>query len=77
MKAALWSIPEHKAPRADVYDSIFFKQAWAIIGDDVMDFFANGKLLKSVNSTLISLVANVDNAYGVQDFRPIACCTVL
>ncbi|KAJ8445781.1 hypothetical protein Cgig2_000961 [Carnegiea gigantea] len=39
VKAALWSIPEHKAPRPD-----------AVIGDDVTDFFANGMLLKSVNS---------------------------
>lgn len=52
----MFSIPGKKAPGPDGFNSTFFKLAWNIIGDDVADailqFFANGKLLKEINSSL-------------------------
>nr|GEZ16883.1 hypothetical protein [Tanacetum cinerariifolium] len=43
--------------------NLFFKDSWSVVGDDVCkavrDFFSNGKLLKEINSTVISLVPKV------------------
>ncbi|XP_026443283.1 uncharacterized protein LOC113343248 [Papaver somniferum] len=59
----------------------FFKSAWSVVGDDfvavITIFFKTGKLLKEVNSTLITLVAKCDNASNVFDFRPMFCCNVI
>ncbi|KAL0405898.1 UNVERIFIED_CONTAM: LINE-1 retrotransposable element O protein [Sesamum latifolium] len=56
----LFDIDEVKAPGPDGYSSGFFKAAWPILGEEVtraiMDFFVTGRLLKQVNSTLISLL---------------------
>ncbi|GJT88377.1 RNA-directed DNA polymerase, eukaryota, reverse transcriptase zinc-binding domain protein [Tanacetum coccineum] len=50
---ALFSMDDDKA---DGFSSKFFKSAWSIVGDEfsqaIMDFFANGKLLKEINSTI-------------------------
>ncbi|KAL0455541.1 UNVERIFIED_CONTAM: hypothetical protein Slati_0893300 [Sesamum latifolium] len=42
-----------------------------------MEFFRTGRLLKQVNSTLISLIPKVANPTSVTEFRPISCCNVL
>nr|GEZ41484.1 hypothetical protein [Tanacetum cinerariifolium] len=41
------------------------------------EFFANGKLLKEVNATVISLVPKVASPSKVSEFRPIACRNVV
>ncbi|GJS82595.1 RNA-directed DNA polymerase, eukaryota, reverse transcriptase zinc-binding domain protein [Tanacetum coccineum] len=46
-------------------------------GPDVKDFFANGKLLKEVNVTIISLFLMLATPSKVSDYRPIACCNVV
>nr|GEY39276.1 hypothetical protein CTI12_AA318980 [Tanacetum cinerariifolium] len=43
----------------------------------IRDFFLNGKLLKEVNATVISLVPKVATPCKVSDYRPIACCNVI
>nr|GEW50681.1 hypothetical protein [Tanacetum cinerariifolium] len=59
----------------------FFKDSWSVVGDDVCkavrDFFSNGKLLKEINATVISLVPKVAASAKVSDYRPIACCNVV
>ncbi|KAL0386432.1 UNVERIFIED_CONTAM: LINE-1 retrotransposable element O protein [Sesamum latifolium] len=81
IKQAVFYIDEIKAPGPDGYSSSFFKAAWPIVGREVtkaiMDFFATGRLLKQVNSTLISLIPKVNNPTVVAEFRPISCCNVL
>ncbi|XP_021751017.1 uncharacterized protein LOC110716680 [Chenopodium quinoa] len=81
IKAALFSIPEDKAPGPDGYSSCFFKKAWGIVGQEfsaaVLDFFENGKLLKEVNCTTLSLIPKIEQLESVIDFRPIACCNVV
>nr|GFA91073.1 hypothetical protein [Tanacetum cinerariifolium] len=56
--------------------NLFFKDSWSVVGDDVCkavrDFFYNGKLLKEINSTVISLVPKVAAPSKVSDYRPIA-----
>ncbi|KAL0453885.1 UNVERIFIED_CONTAM: LINE-1 retrotransposable element O protein [Sesamum latifolium] len=55
--------------------------AWPIVGSEVtqaiLEFFANGKLLKQVNATLLSLIPKVQQPTLVAEFRPISCCNVL
>ncbi|KAL0293602.1 UNVERIFIED_CONTAM: hypothetical protein Sradi_6928600 [Sesamum radiatum] len=43
----------------------------------VGEFFRTGKMLKQINTTLISLIPKVSLPRYVSDFRPIACCNVL
>ncbi|KAL0445468.1 UNVERIFIED_CONTAM: hypothetical protein Slati_1674700 [Sesamum latifolium] len=81
IKQAVFDIDETKAPGPDGYSSGFFKATWPIVGREVtwaiMDFFVTGRLLKQVNSTLISLIPKVNNPTVVAEFRPISCCNVL
>uniref|UniRef100_A0A803L7F3 Reverse transcriptase domain-containing protein n=1 Tax=Chenopodium quinoa TaxID=63459 RepID=A0A803L7F3_CHEQI len=70
VKKALWSIDDNRAPGPNGYFSKFFKSAWNIVGDEVcnvvLEFFATSKLLKQINTTLITLVLKVELASQVQ-----------
>nr|GEZ28416.1 RNA-directed DNA polymerase, eukaryota, reverse transcriptase zinc-binding domain protein [Tanacetum cinerariifolium] len=76
IKLALFDIDGNKASGPDGFSSQFFKDSWSVVGDDVCkavrDFFSNGKLLKEINSTIISLVPKVAAPSKVSDYRPIA-----
>ncbi|GKA65242.1 putative RNA-directed DNA polymerase, eukaryota, reverse transcriptase zinc-binding domain protein [Tanacetum coccineum] len=65
----------------DVSDDEFIKDAWGVVGKEfckaVKEFFVYGKLLKEVNSTVISLVPKLSTPRKVSDYRPIACCNVV
>nr|GEY62860.1 putative RNA-directed DNA polymerase, eukaryota, reverse transcriptase zinc-binding domain protein [Tanacetum cinerariifolium] len=68
IKGALFFMGDEKAPGPDVFTTAFFKKAWNVVGKDVtcaiQKFFINGKLLKELNHTLISLIpknGGVDN----------------
>ncbi|KAL0453994.1 UNVERIFIED_CONTAM: LINE-1 retrotransposable element O protein [Sesamum latifolium] len=80
-KQAVFDIDEDKAPGPDGYSSGFFKAAWPVIGKEVtqaiLDFFTTGRLLKQVNTTLLSLIPKVQNPTLVAEFRPISFCNVL
>ncbi|KAL0404396.1 UNVERIFIED_CONTAM: hypothetical protein Sradi_2080400 [Sesamum radiatum] len=81
IKLAMFDIDEVKAPGPDGYSSGFFKAVWPVVGEEVtraiMEFFRTGRLLKQVNSTLISLISKVANPTSVTEFRPISCCNIL
>ncbi|GJV25697.1 putative RNA-directed DNA polymerase [Tanacetum coccineum] len=81
IKSALFDIDRNKASGLDGFSSQFFKVSWSVVGDDVCkavrDFFSNGKLLKEINPTVISLVPKVASPSKVSDYRPIACCNVV
>ncbi|KAF5815287.1 putative RNA-directed DNA polymerase [Helianthus annuus] len=81
VKIAMFQIDDEKAPGPDGYTAKFFKSAWGVIGEDVTDavleFFCNGKLLKEINATIISVVPKVKVPNKVNQFRPIACCNVI
>ncbi|XP_071694872.1 uncharacterized protein [Rutidosis leptorrhynchoides] len=81
IKKAMFDINDLKSPGPDGYSAAFFKNAWDIVGEDVVkavkDFFSQGKLLKEINHTLISLVPKVQSPSKVTDFRPISCCNVM
>ncbi|KAL2246363.1 UNVERIFIED_CONTAM: hypothetical protein Sindi_2904500 [Sesamum indicum] len=60
VKKAVFDISEDKAPGPDGYSSGFFKAAWPVVGTEVtravLNFFTTGKLLKQVNSILLTLI---------------------
>ncbi|XP_019257619.1 PREDICTED: uncharacterized protein LOC109235824 [Nicotiana attenuata] len=74
-------IRDDKAPRVDGYNDPFFKKAWHIVKEEIMEavkhFFAAWKMNKAINFTSITLVPKIANPTTVKDFRTIACCTVL
>ncbi|GJX80231.1 hypothetical protein Tco_0328380 [Tanacetum coccineum] len=81
VKMALFDIDRNKAPGLNGFSSHFFKAAWSTIGADVCkavkEFFKSGKLLKEVNTTVISLVPKLQTPRVVSDYRPIACYNVV
>lgn len=68
-------------PGSDGFSSKFFKCAWSVIGEEVtgaiQDFFRTGRLLKSVNTTIVTLIPKSSTASTIKEYRPIACCSVL
>ncbi|GJZ70725.1 hypothetical protein Tco_0634576, partial [Tanacetum coccineum] len=68
---ALFSMNDDKAPGPDGFSSKFFKSAWSIVGDEfsqaIMDFFANGKLLKEINFTVIALIPKSQTPRKISD----------
>ncbi|KAL9232820.1 hypothetical protein vseg_007885 [Gypsophila vaccaria] len=81
IKEAIFDIEDTKSPGLDGYTSKFFKDAWGVIGHEVIHavttFFQNGKLLQQVNNTSLVLVPKLESPMDVKDFRPIACCNVI
>ena len=65
IKLVIFSLNENKALGPDGYNVHLFKNAWSIIGEEVVDaihnFFVNGRLLREINSTAIALVPKVPN----------------
>ncbi|GLT29996.1 hypothetical protein SLA2020_048230 [Shorea laevis] len=81
IKAVVFNSLGNKAPGPDGYTAEFFKASWTVVGDLVMkaiqEFFTTGKILKELNSTLITLVPKVSNPAKMSEFRPISCCNLL
>ncbi|MCI26873.1 LINE-1 reverse transcriptase like, partial [Trifolium medium] len=65
-----------KSPGPDGINFGFIKEFWAEVKSDFMrfllEFYANGKLAKGVNSTFIVLIPKVDNPQALGEFRPIS-----
>ncbi|GKC40533.1 sodium/hydrogen exchanger 6 [Tanacetum coccineum] len=81
VKSVIFSIGDDRAPGPDNFTAVFFKKAWDVVGGDityaVRDFFFNGKLLKELNHTIISLIPKVTSPARINDSRPISYCNVL
>ncbi|KAL2223899.1 UNVERIFIED_CONTAM: hypothetical protein Sindi_2986700 [Sesamum indicum] len=81
IKKVIFDIGKDKAPGPDGYSSGFYKNAWPMVGQEVtkavLEFFSTGKLLKQINSTILTVIPKVHSPTSVADFRPISCCNVL
>lgn len=79
-KAALDDIEDDKSPGPDGFGCLFFKKAWGVVGQEVIDaveeFFETGMLLKQWNHAFIALVPKSTHSNMVSDYSPISCCTV-
>ena len=81
VKIALFSIDSNKTPGPDGFGAGFFKTYWNIIKKDlfncITEFFTNGKLLKELNETFITLIPEKQNPVQTNQFRPINLCSTL
>jgi hypothetical protein len=81
IQKALFQMNPSKAPGPDGMIALFFQKYWHIVGDDVsnaiLDFFASGRMLRSVNYTNIVLIPKVKSPEAMTQFRPISLCNVL
>lgn len=81
VKEVILSIPGKKAPGPDGFCSFFYKDTWEVVRETatgaVLDFFNSGKLLKEVNSTILTLVQKVNCPNSITEIRLIAHCNVI
>lgn len=81
VKLAISSINDTKAPGSDGFKVVFYKRAWNIIGEDiiqaVIDTFKKAEMFQPINCTSITLVPKVRNPATIKELRPISCCNVL
>jgi hypothetical protein len=77
----IFAMNPSKSPGPDGFSTGFFQKAWPVIGDDlceaVLEFFTSRKLLREVNSTILTLIPKKMNASTMGDYRPIACCNLV
>lgn len=80
-KRMVFAIPGVKSLGPDGYSSYFYQDAWDIVGEAVMDAvhscLVDGKILRQVNNTVITLIPKMECPNGVGDYRTIACCNVI
>lgn len=81
IKEVVFRMPSSKSPGPDGFTSEFFKEAWPVIGADVVNavqsFFTKGFLPKGLNSTILALIPKKEEARMMKDYRPISLCNVL
>ncbi|XP_023638041.1 uncharacterized protein LOC111830437 [Capsella rubella] len=81
IKKVIFSMPTNKAPGPDGYTTEFFKEAWDIVGRElilsVKSFFTYGFLPKGLNTTILALIPKTVDVRAMKDYRPISCCNVL
>ena len=81
IKNGMWSIPKSKAPGLDGYNSSFYKAAWEIVGNDIVEaiqhFFDTSVLLKTWNVTAITLISKTARPNDPGDFSPMSCFHVI
>ena len=81
IKEALWDIGDTKALGLDGYSARFFKATWNGTGGEVCaavkEFFQNGRLLRQLNHTVVSLIPKKEHPTKVEEFRPISCYNVI
>ena len=81
IKEAVFQMDKYKAPGSDGFGAAFFQDYWHIIHKDVCQaiktFFRDGKVLKQLNHTLITLIPKVETPSSPGQFRPINLCTTL
>ena len=81
IKQVLFSIPSHKSPGPDGFNSGFFQSCWDDIGplvcNAIQEFFERGLLPSFYGKTKIILLPKVPNPVKPSDFRPISCCNII
>ncbi|XP_020220498.1 uncharacterized protein LOC109803368 [Cajanus cajan] len=72
----VWSCDGNKCPGPDGFNLRFIKEFWDTLKEDFVgffdEFFVNGKLVKGVNNSFITLIPKNDNPQGLGDYRPIS-----
>ena len=81
IKGTIFSMPTNKSPGPDGYSIKFIRASWDVVGPDIInavsEFFRNGRLLKDLNTTAITLIPKKPEACTLGDYRPISCCNIV
>lgn len=76
VKAAVWDCGLDKSPGPDGFNFSFFREFWSVIKGDIMAMFRefqdNGKLVRGLNSSFITLIPKCANPLSMDEFRPIS-----
>jgi len=76
IEAVIKSLPNNHAPGPDGFNGLFIKKSWDIIKGDFLrffrDFYHQNTDLKSVNSSINTLIPKKNNPETVDDYRPIS-----
>lgn len=76
IKGAIWDCESSKSPGPDGFGLDFFKHSWDLIKDDLIRFFvdfqANGKLVRGINSSFLTLIPKKEGGSNLNHFRPIS-----
>lgn len=78
---ALRGIHPESAPGIDGLTSLFYKEIWDFVKDDIyraiFHLFESNKLYAPVNTTSITLIPKSLHANSISQYRPFSCCNVL
>lgn len=70
------SLPSHKSPGSDGFNTDFIKKCWHVIKQDFYDlcqaFYLGQICLQSINGSYITLIPKIDNPSQASHFRPIS-----
>jgi len=76
IEAVIKSLPNNYTPGPDGFNGLFIKKSWDIIKGDFLkflrDFYHQNTNLKSVNSSIITLIPKKNNPKTIDDYRPIS-----
>ncbi|KAF3795607.1 hypothetical protein EJ110_NYTH00250 [Nymphaea thermarum] len=79
--AAMWSLDKDSVAGPYGFPNYFYQECWPMVSADVVkavkDFFSTGKIVKSINETMICLIPKRENAKKVDDYRPISFCNTI
>ncbi|XP_028062047.1 uncharacterized protein LOC114265425 [Camellia sinensis] len=72
--AAIKECDGNKAPGPDGFNLICIQKGWRIMKADIIkfmaDFHENGRLVKGLNCSFVTLIPKKENPTIIQDFRP-------
>lgn len=78
VKIAAYSIGVDKAPCPDGFTSIFFQNYWDKLKYNLhyamKSSFAEGKIIRQINHTFLSMVPKKTPPNSMSDYRATACC---
>jgi hypothetical protein len=81
IRKVMFSMNRNKAPGSDGFSARFYHKACPVVGhcveDAILEFFGSRRLLREVNSTIITLVQWKMDFSSIGEYRPISCCNVI